>query len=176
MTARRAAARSGGAGFSTTVPAEPSTTAMSPGWIACASPAAPSTAGTPERAQHDRGMAVGAALLGRHAGEPGRIEQRGVGRAQRLADQHRALRQAGEAAERRAGQIAHQPPGDLPHLLGAARQAGAVLGRHAGSACARIAAAIASASSTTALSAESSVSSIRRRTPRIRRDGPSIRI
>ena len=45
-----------------------------------------------------------------------------------------------------------------------------------GSACARIAAAIASASSTTALSADSSVSSIRRRTPRIRRDEPSMRM
>ena len=105
---------------------------MSPGWIACARPTAPSTAGTPERPQHDRGVALRAAFLGRHAGEPRRIEQRRIRRPQRLADQHRALRQAGETAERRAGQVAHQPPADLAHLLGAARQAGAVLRRHAG--------------------------------------------
>ena len=45
-----------------------------------------------------------------------------------------------------------------------------------GSACARIAPAIASASATTAVSAETRVSSMRRRTPRIRRDGPSMRM
>ena len=56
-----------------------------------------------ERAQHDRGMAVGAAFLGGDAGEPRRIEQCGVGRPQRLADQDGALRQAGEAAERLRG-------------------------------------------------------------------------
>ena len=47
VTARRAAANVSGAGFSTTMPAEPSITAMSPGRIAWASPAAPSTDGTP---------------------------------------------------------------------------------------------------------------------------------
>ena len=74
-----------------------------------------------QRAQHDRGMALGAAFLGRHAGKPGRIEQRRVRRPQRFADQHRAFGQAGEAAERRARQVAHQPPADLAHLLGAPR-------------------------------------------------------
>ncbi len=85
-----------------------------------------------ERAQHDGGVVLRAAFLGRDAGKPGRIQQRRVGRSQRLADQHRAFRQSGEALERRAGQVAHQPPPDLAHLLGAPRQAGAVIGRHVG--------------------------------------------
>ena len=85
-----------------------------------------------QRPQHHRGVAVGAAFLGRDPGQPRRIEQRRVGRAQRFADQHGAFGQAGKAVERRAGQVAHQAAGDLADLVGAALQAGAVLGRHAG--------------------------------------------
>ena len=164
-------------GFSTTVPAEPSTTAMSPGWIACARPAAPSTAGTPSARSITAVWPVRAAFLGRHAGEARRIEQCGVRRPQRLADQHRAFRQAGEAAERRAGQVAHQPPARsrAPPRRGAPGRRGPPPACRARPAPGSPSA-IASASSTTALSAESSVSSIRRRAPRIRRDGPSIRI
>ena len=96
---RRGGRRPGvsGEGFSTTVPAAPSTTAMSPGRMACATPAAPSTAGTPKRAQHHRGMAVGAAFLGRDARQPRRIEQapRRPGAAtRRPAPRRRAGRQS----------------------------------------------------------------------------------
>ncbi len=83
-----------------------------------------------ERAQHDRGVAVGAALVGDHAGDAGRLDQRRVGRAQCLGGQHRARGERGEIAERRARQVAHHAAGDLAHLLGAALLAGLVVGRH----------------------------------------------
>ena len=59
-------------------------------------------------------------------GQPRGVEQRGVGRAQALADQHRAFRHAGEAAERRRGEVAHQTAGDLAHFLGATLAPGGV--------------------------------------------------
>ncbi len=94
------AASVAGVGFSTIAPAAPSSTAS------CRSAPRPAARHAQhrrhaQRAQHDRGMPVGAALLGSHAGDPRRIDQRRVGRAQRLGHQDRALRQAGEAAERR---------------------------------------------------------------------------
>ena len=72
-------------------------------------------------------MAVRTTLIGGDAGQPGGIEQCGVGRAQRLADQDRAFRQGGEAAEWRVGQVADQASTDLAHLLGPPFTAGAVV-------------------------------------------------
>ena len=100
-----------------------------------------------ERAQHDGGVALGAALFGRDAGEARRVEQRGVGGAQRLADQTRRLR----AARRSCGtalrvrlRTRRRP---ISRTSSARRmQAGAVVAVIPGSACARIASAIASAS------------------------------
>ena len=105
---------------------------MSPGRIAWARPAAPSTAGTPSaRSMTAVWPSAPPSSVATPASRDG-IEQRRVRRPQRFADQHRAFGQAGEAAVRRPGQVAHQPPADLAHLLGASRQAGAVLRRHAG--------------------------------------------
>ncbi len=84
-----------------------------------------------QRAQHHRGMSLGATLLGGHPGKPRWIEQRRIRRPQRLTDQYSARGQAGEAAVRRSGQIAYQPPADLAHLLGAPHNVGAVVGWHA---------------------------------------------
>ncbi len=80
-----------------------------------------------QRAQHDRGMAIGPALLGRHPGDAGRFQQRGIGRRQFLGDQDAALRQVLEAAEGRRGQVADQPAADVADLVGAAGQPGLVV-------------------------------------------------
>ena len=100
--------------------------------MACATPAAPSTAGTPS-ARSITAVCPSAppSSVATPASRDGSSKRR-IGRAQRLADQDGALRQAGEAAERRAGQVAHQAAGDFADFVGAALQAGAVLGRHAG--------------------------------------------
>ena len=83
-------------------------------------------------AQHHRGMAVGAAFLRRDAGQPGRIQQGGVGGPERFAQQDGAVGQPGKTLERRPCQVAHQAPGDLADFLGTSLQAGAVLRRDAG--------------------------------------------
>ncbi len=81
-----------------------------------------------ERAGHDGGMAGGAAQHRGEAGDIGRIEQRGVGRAQLLGQDHRVLRQHRERPIGGLGQIAHQPAADLANVFDAGRQIGVVHG------------------------------------------------
>ncbi len=81
-----------------------------------------------ERAQHHRCVAVGPALLRGHARHPRRVDQGRVRGGQPLGGQDGAGRQAGERAERRPGEVADQPAGDLVHLVGSAPPRGQVVG------------------------------------------------
>ncbi len=83
--------------------------------------------GHAERPQHHRGMPVRAAFVGGDTRQPRGIEQRRIGRAQGFGNQDGAFGQAGETAERRARQVAHQPAADLAHFIGTALQAGALV-------------------------------------------------
>ena len=47
-----------------------------------------------ERARHDRGVALGAAELGREAADAARVHQRGIGRRHLLGEDDRAAAQA----------------------------------------------------------------------------------
>ena len=93
-----------------------------------------------ERPQQDGSMPVRAAFLGRDTGNARRVDQRGIARPQPFRDQDRARRAVREAAERRTGQVAHQPTPDLAHLvrlplrpgpigLGVCQRAGLRIGR-----------------------------------------------
>ena len=176
---RRGARRpaSAGAGFSVTVPAVPSTTTMSPGRDRMRQPGGAEHRRHAERAQHHRGVAVGAAFLGGDAGQPRRIEQRRVGRAQRL----RRPGSRPPAGRRSCGTgrgSGCAPAGGrfpAPPRRGAAGRRGPrpTCRARPGPGWRRRSPRL---PSTTALSADSSVSSMRRRTPRTSRDGPSMRI
>ena len=74
--------------------------------------------GMPKRAQHDRSVTVGAppSSVATPATRAGLIRAASAG-SQPLGKEDRAGRQAGEGAERRPGQVAHQSPRDLPHLV-----------------------------------------------------------
>ena len=176
VTARRAEANVVGEGLITTVPAPPSTTTTSPGLMAFAMPAAPSTAGTPRARSMtavcpsvppssvatpaNREGSSSAASAGRNAslnkmapsGRPAKLRN---GACVRLRTKRRPISRTSSACRRRLALSSPLWPA---------------------SAVATIALAMASASVATAFSADSRVSSIRRLTPRIRRDGPIMRM
>ena len=94
-----------------------------------AQPVGPQDGGHAEGAQHHRRMSLSTALVGRNPGQPRRVEQCCVRRAQPLAHQHRAFGQTGEASERGVREVADDPARDLAHLLRPPRHRGAVVGR-----------------------------------------------
>ena len=177
VTARRAVASVSGCGFSTTVPAEPSTTTMSPGWIAWARPAAPSTAGTPSaRSMTAVWPSAPPSSVATPASRDGSSSAASDGRSDSLISTAPSGRPAKLRYGARVRLRTSRRPISRTSSARRVRPARSSAGMP-GSACARIAAAIASASvHDGALGRQQASPRSAAARARIRRDEPSMRM